>query len=684
MTIQEKLAKWARRALIGVVVAAATYYAARELGFGMALAGCSLLVTVAYGITVARVNEDWRVGLLGTAVTAPIPFAVLEQPLMAPGIALLMIGAGGAPGGGLVAGLSGFAVAVGMQFDKITSTDLVASFVVAVTTVVVLRDQARHHRDLRRLQAAEQRRESHLVQAGQNSIARLSPDAVAAREREAQQHLKTRLTGITATVRKVLGAYSSVLYLRDEHDQLRLAAVDVLDRTVRFRPSLETADGVMGWVFRHVDPFLAMEYAKSVSGLAHYDSKEPDIKSFLAVPVADEESCIGVLAVDSLEVQAFSEEEHRQILEILASQVLNWTEYSTERQQTIEELEHWRAFFEVAHGLQRAVDLGSAVEYFLDLVDTVTRAELIILAQPLADSDQFEVVQARGELTGVQAGKTFSSGESWAGWALEQPGVRGISDLTRRNKDLPLLFEDDGVPGEGSAICIPAGQVNTTADAQAGLILWSHRPDQFSIAESDVLQRMIAPFQLAYERAMAMDALEALATTDALTGLANRRVGAERLGAEIDRSDRSGKTVSIVLMDIDHFKSVNDTWGHNAGDIVLKTVAGILSDSVRSIDVAVRHGGEEFLLILPETGLDEAVQTAERVRKRIARASVSVEGNPALQVTASFGVAEAVPGHEAGPSGLLQRADEALYAAKEGGRDQVCLSRPDLTNRAAP
>lgn len=174
--------------------------------------------------------------------------------------------------------------------------------------------------------------------------------------------------------------------------------------------------------------------------------------------------------------------------------------------------------------------------------------------------------------------------------------------------------------------------------------------------------------RLALEQANAD--LEHLARTDPLTALANRRHFMETLEREVDRSQRYRRPLSLVLLDLDHFKKVNDTHGHAAGDDVLKAAAGVLHSVCRDVDLASRIGGEELALILPETDAAGARIVAERVRSRIqAGRHVSTAGE-AFQVTASIGIATADANTVSGEA-LLQSADEALYQAKDGGRNRV-------------
>ena len=160
--------------------------------------------------------------------------------------------------------------------------------------------------------------------------------------------------------------------------------------------------------------------------------------------------------------------------------------------------------------------------------------------------------------------------------------------------------------------------------------------------------------------------------TDSLTGLYNRRYITSRLRQAVGSHDETGETVSIILFDIDYFKSVNDTYGHNAGDFVLKTFASRLKDELRAIDIAGRYGGEEFLLILTGAPENAAMEAAERIRAAIARQAFTVKATgEQLKITVSAGVAEISEGDS--PESLVARADDALYEAKTGGRNQVAV-----------
>lgn len=166
--------------------------------------------------------------------------------------------------------------------------------------------------------------------------------------------------------------------------------------------------------------------------------------------------------------------------------------------------------------------------------------------------------------------------------------------------------------------------------------------------------------------------LERLAAEDALTGLANRRRLLRAAEVELQRARRSGQPLSVLMLDMDRFKRINDQLGHDVGDAVLRDFAAVLARQIRATDLAGRLGGEEFAVLLPATSLSDAGEIAERIRGAVA--ATPVAGQPRWRLSVSVGVAS-LSADEEGFEHLLKRADQALYEAKSTGRDRVCLSQ---------
>ena len=181
-----------------------------------------------------------------------------------------------------------------------------------------------------------------------------------------------------------------------------------------------------------------------------------------------------------------------------------------------------------------------------------------------------------------------------------------------------------------------------------------------------------------------IDALCDLSSRDALTGLANRRQFELALAREIDRVARAGEPALLLMIDIDHFKAVNDTYGHAVGDAVLRSVARGLAETIRPMDTVARIGGEEFALILPNCPPTFGQAVAERVRHRVERRMVQIAaGSAQLAITVSIGGAFAPQWIRSSASLWIERADQQLYRAKNEGRNRACLEQPPVSDVSA-
>ena len=170
-----------------------------------------------------------------------------------------------------------------------------------------------------------------------------------------------------------------------------------------------------------------------------------------------------------------------------------------------------------------------------------------------------------------------------------------------------------------------------------------------------------------------IDALCELSLRDTLTGLANTRHFMAALEQEVDRVSRSGEIALLLLIDVDRFKPINDTYGHPVGDQALRAVAGVLAKSVRPMDTAARYGGDEFAVILPNCRPAAGRAIAERICEQVAQTPVALADGNSLKLTASIGGAQISPWRKASPKDLLEKADRELYRAKAQGRNQVAM-----------
>ena len=192
---------------------------------------------------------------------------------------------------------------------------------------------------------------------------------------------------------------------------------------------------------------------------------------------------------------------------------------------------------------------------------------------------------------------------------------------------------------------------------------------------TDLLEHLAAVTAMCLDNAIGRERLKRDGLTDPLTRVANRRFFERRMAQEIERRLRRGGSIACMLIDVDHFKAVNDQYGHQVGDRVLADIAALLGQDLRGADVLARYGGEEFVLLMPDTTKDQALRIAERLRSRVAKKAFTGAQKRRIAVTISIGVAALGEDREAdaqtGAAALLSEADKALYQAKESGRNRV-------------
>jgi len=203
-------------------------------------------------------------------------------------------------------------------------------------------------------------------------------------------------------------------------------------------------------------------------------------------------------------------------------------------------------------------------------------------------------------------------------------------------------------------------------------VMFLHTEPNVNIREHDLdlLHTIGNQLGVAIENAKLYEQTKALSLHDPLTGLANRNMMDMELANSMARCRRTGEPLSLLMIDLDHFKRFNDTYGHTAGDDLLIALARILKYEIREVDLIIRYGGEEFLVIMPDTPIDVALRAAERIRKKVETGDFQVGEGQSTHLTISLGAATSTDGSES-PTILMTRADTALYLAKERGRNRV-------------
>jgi diguanylate cyclase (GGDEF)-like protein len=285
------------------------------------------------------------------------------------------------------------------------------------------------------------------------------------------------------------------------------------------------------------------------------------------------------------------------------------------------------------------------------------------------------VVKTAVDGVGADAGRASVRPNARA--PLEQVALTGSVDgLEEAVRAAEAKVLETGEPCEATvdgvgALSHPMRRGDDVHARVSGVVSVARRDRPFSVAERELFHYLAEQAAVSIENVGLHETVERQAVTDELTGLFNRRRFQEAMATEVERSKRFGQPVGLVLLDLDDFKAVNDTYGHQQGDLVLREVARVLRETSREIDEPARYGGEELAVVLPGTDLEGAYNLAERVRAGIEELALPLlDGEGTLGVTASFGVAT-LPGSADDMRELVAAADEALYRAKRAGKNRT-------------
>lgn len=487
---------------------------------------------------------------------------------------------------------------------------------------------------------------------------------------------------LLASVREVEGAVGAALEIAETAIHTHTCAAFLLtsdDRGLKLydcrsqservqRERFHAGEGILGGVLKRRAP-VRMHSAQGLKGVSWYDAGGPGVQAMLAVPIIEAGGLVrGVLVADRLEAKPFSDDDEK-LLTTVASEVLRSIEVERVMTYIRKSRDEKDRFFRAIEELNRA---GSPDQVFLAVLESARHlAGLDFCAVTVVSEVEGKRVHKVVRLMGVATEGKALEGRSFA----DNNGL--VANVVRYGAPLPgrdvramerqvIFDEETQFKGLGALKIFPL----TAGDRILGTLVAGSRKK--AALDHDVLRMLeVLAIQAAQAvlRAQLYEQMERMATTDGMTGMLNHRTFQAKADELLAHARRYQRKVSLILTDVDHFKSVNDTYGHPTGDQVLKGVARILKEKARDTDVVARYGGEEFAILMPETDAQGARVIAERIREAIKAEVFQTELGP-LKVTLSLGIATA-PDHGTEKQGLVDLADQCLYFAKRNGRNQT-------------
>lgn len=507
---------------------------------------------------------------------------------------------------------------------------------------------------------------------------------------------ETTFDGLIDMISRFVPAHSYALFLKERREY---GEVFVL-RAIKSETSHAIVPvGTELWGKTYIDVCAEQkqrQYLSDISGmstplsnLGYYrdDVRNVRIKTFLAIPVIHDENTIGVIAVDSLEAGAFSLEDQDLLgyFETFFIQVIEKIQLSLKLKTRAD---HFGALHQISSDLNSSLKFGEIMDKVIPRIQQLVPYDFCACVLKIEEEGK-PYLQFIG-LHGYDAkliNTTFPFEDSAMVTSMQKHwhdnGVLShyTGDLGDRGRDIGLFpYKELQKP-----IKSLYGRLLIAKDTCIGaFFLASFKTDAFTEYHRNyLLETLMNQISMVAFNSLLYRTIEDLARTDGLTGLLNHRTFMEKLSEEYRRIERDMRPFSILLMDIDKFKNVNDTYGHPVGDIALKAVAKVLTDTGRGSDFVARYGGEEFAIGMVDTNIKGAMQMAERVRKLVEKTVVARVGGKDLTVTVSIGVSS-FPEDTKNKAELVTLADNALYQAKRSGRNRVCLHRDVKDEEAAP
>ncbi len=485
-----------------------------------------------------------------------------------------------------------------------------------------------------------------------------------ARLRSSLEEIHASIVGLLNLAQRTMKLRTCALYWADAKGKsLRLVEAATPDDVDLNEGPLPITSGAMGAAIAMSKPVLLSHLRADHPGLTYYRGGH-DVRSFAAVPVLDQGTVRGVMVADRVDDLPFSSDDQA-TLEAVALQARRLIDNERVFARLERAKDDMSRLFEASRALGEALTEDQVLQAVAASARAIVEHDLLVVTSYDAKTGEQRVRHVAGEHTRGLEGLAFSENAGIASAAVKARHAlpyRGHFDA----KTQYVFTREAELDDVNSVTVFPL----VVRDAVLGtLTLAAHRRAAFAEGTRQLLGVLAAHASVALSNAAAVRRLEELATTDPMTGHLNKRALESEFDKRLKAAARFGHPLSVIVLDIDKFKNVNDTYGHAVGDTVIKGLGAVLTRCRRETDAVGRFGGEEFVIVCEETDTEGAYQLAERIREELKRQVFQTELGP-LSVTCSLGISE-FPRDSETRETLFTRADEALYEAKHNGRNQT-------------
>jgi diguanylate cyclase (GGDEF)-like protein len=494
----------------------------------------------------------------------------------------------------------------------------------------------------------------------------ISDDGLKKEKNRLMVMLNERLFNIVETIRSTIHPYTVILYLIDNDMKLRGREILSNSEWIDMDKPLSSDDPYIGWILKNKKSMLLNEIKDEIKGIPYYTRNE-GIKSFMAVPALRENDIVGIICVDSLEVQAFTDE-HTKLLTVISNQIIDLMDNIELQYKLRYDMYEKGAMYTFVRTLSHYIDASDIARASLSEIIRITNASAGIFATK-NEHNNFDVVFTQNIDKDIVGKDLFLDTEPTHDGILENQLSVTSQVTTAQIKFLYPALYNLYVPDKTlkyTVIISLRGKME-----EVGLIVL-FMENTINERISIILDTLINQVSISLYNSILFDKLGKLAITDGLTNLHNHRHFQEYLEAEIKEASRYNKPLTLLMIDIDHFKILNDTYGHPQGDRVLKKLSEIIMQTIRDVDFAARYGGEEFCIVLPNTDAKGANKTAERLRKNIEALTIKTDTGKNIKFTISIGISS-LPEDARGKDELILHADKSLYLSKENGRNKTTI-----------